>query len=285
MACVKRSAASARLLAMAVSRRKSCAWKPPRALGVEVRKEGIVLVFEDQRRVETRREPLGERRVADAGRALDSDVPNGWSVAKYSLIRAVRPGYQRLSTGAPMRTDRLELRLLRLPLVRISRPASGGRTGARSCSSAVSRRLNGLGECVADADPFYSGETTETCWQSSSGYLAPRVLGSRFGCAARSGRRCDRPRPPHGEGGSRDGRVGSPRTPQGQPLSALLGGVRAAMPSGVSIGIEASVDALLERIDDGAGRRLPARQDQDQAWLGRRRRSSACATASATICR
>ena len=60
----------------------------------------------------------------------------------------------------------------------------------------------------------------------------------------------------------------------GVPLwQQIGGGARREIPCGVSIGVQDSVDQLLDKIRDGARCRLPAHQDEDQARLGRRRRS------------
>ena len=58
----------------------------------------------------------------------------------------------------------------------------------------------------------------------------------------------------------------------GVPLwKQIGGGARREIPCGVSIGIQDSVEQLLEKIEARTGRRLPAHQDEDQAGLGRGR--------------
>src|SRR5690348_18160640 len=39
------------------------------------------------------------------------------------------------------------------------------------------RSLVGWGECASPAQPFYCGETTDTCWQILGEYLVPMLLG------------------------------------------------------------------------------------------------------------
>jgi hypothetical protein len=46
-----------------------------RALGIEIREEGILGLVEDERCVEPRAQPVCETRLADANRALDGNVP------------------------------------------------------------------------------------------------------------------------------------------------------------------------------------------------------------------
>ena len=59
-----------------------------------------------------------------------------------------------------MRIDRIELRLLRLPLVRFFE-TSFGRVHERAflLVTVDGDGASGLGECVADANPYYSAET------------------------------------------------------------------------------------------------------------------------------
>src|SRR5215208_2792520 len=75
----------------------------------------------------------------------------------------------------------MELRLLRLPLVRFFE-TSFGRVDERTfvLVTVEENGAVGVGECVADANPFYSSETTRTAWHIISEFLAPIVLGRAF---------------------------------------------------------------------------------------------------------
>ncbi len=149
-----------------------------------------------------------------------------------------------------MNIDRLELRLLRLPLVHPFE-TSVGRTDARRfvLVTLESDGICGYGECVADADPYYSSETTETAWHIIGDFLAPVVLGTQFGhprdvypaMAAVRGHNMAKAAV---EMACWDVYARQAAT----PLSRLLGGVRSAIPAGVSIGIEASLERLAERV-------------------------------------
>ena len=80
-----------------------------------------------------------------------------------------------------MHIDRLELRLCRLPLVSFFE-TSFGRSYDRSF---LLVRLSGdghdgWGEAVAEANPYYSSETTETAWHIITGFIAPRLLSATF---------------------------------------------------------------------------------------------------------
>ncbi len=150
-----------------------------------------------------------------------------------------------------MRIDRLELRLVRLPLVNFFE-TSFGRVYDRTF---LVVRLDGegtagLGECVADDNPYYSAETTETAWHVITGFLAPLVLGVEF----------DHPRAVFPAMGRVRGHHMAKAAIEmaawdlyakmrGEPLSRVLGGTRTAIASGVSIGIQDSLEQLGERIE------------------------------------
>ena len=150
------------------------------------------------------------------------------------------------------------------------------RTTARSCSCTVDGDgAVGLGECVADADPYYSAETTETAWHIISDFLAPLVLGRAFAHprdvlpALRA-----RPRPPHGQGGRRDGGVGSAtRSSSGVPLWQAARRQRARPDRVGRVDRHPGLARRARRAGRGRARgRLPAHQDQDQAGVGHRGR-------------
>jgi O-succinylbenzoate synthase len=154
-----------------------------------------------------------------------------------------------------VRIERLELRLLRLPLVRFFE-TSFGRVYDRQflLVTVEGDGERGLGECVADGNPFYSAETTGTAWHIISEFLAPLVLGKRF----------DHPREVYPALAAIRGNQMAKAAiemaawdlaarQRGVSLSTLLGQgqgeVRASIESGVSIGIQDSIDELLERIE------------------------------------
>jgi O-succinylbenzoate synthase len=108
----------------------------------------------------------------------------------------------------------------------------------------------GYGECVADSNPFYSAETTLTAWHIITQFIAPFVLGREFPHPRGV---FDALRPIRGHNmakaavemaawdlWSRQQRI---------PLARALGGTRASIESGVSIGIQPSIDELVERVE------------------------------------
>ena len=80
-----------------------------------------------------------------------------------------------------MRIERIELRLLRLPLVRFFE-TSFGRVYDRTFLLAriEGEGHEGWGEGVAEANPYYSSETTETAWHVIAEFIAPLVIGVPF---------------------------------------------------------------------------------------------------------
>lgn len=150
-----------------------------------------------------------------------------------------------------MRIERLELRLCRLPLVSFFE-TSFGRTHERSflLVRLEGDGCEGWGEAVAEANPYYSSETTETAWHIITGFLAPRLLGHYF----------DHPRDVFPALRAVRGHNMAKAAVEmaawdlyaritKQPLSRLLGGTQARIASGVSIGIQDSLDELAAKIE------------------------------------
>ncbi len=77
-----------------------------------------------------------------------------------------------------MKLERIEVRRLTLPL-RTPFETSFGRTEVKQflLVSASADGVTGLGECVADVDPFYLPETNETVLHVLRDFLAPIALG------------------------------------------------------------------------------------------------------------
>ena len=149
-----------------------------------------------------------------------------------------------------MRIDRLDLRLCRLPLVAFFE-TSFGRVYDRSF---LLVRLEGdgqegWGEGVAEGNPYYSSETTETAWHIITGFIAPRVVGRSF----------EHPReifealaPIRGHNMAKAAVEMAAwdlyARLVAKPLGAVLGGTRRRIASGVSIGIQDTLEQLTEKI-------------------------------------
>ena len=79
------------------------------------------------------------------------------------------------------RIERLRLRLVRLPLVAFFETSFARVYDKTFILTALEGDgVEGLGECVADADPYYGAETNVTAWHVIKDFLAPLVLGRTF---------------------------------------------------------------------------------------------------------
>src|ERR1700730_5082089 len=150
-----------------------------------------------------------------------------------------------------MRIDRIDLTLVRLPLIRSFRTSSSRKSQIDHILVRVEADgAVGWGECASPSDPYYCPETSETCWHILKDFLAPRVVGrdwesiddliAVFGPIK----------------GNQFARAGLEMAcwdllavREGVPLAKLLGGRRSEIHSGVSLGIEREVGPLLDQID------------------------------------
>jgi len=149
-----------------------------------------------------------------------------------------------------MQIDRLELRLLKLPLVHFFE-TSFGRIHDKHF---IVVRLDGdgvagYGECVAEQDPYYSADTNETVWHIVSEFIVPRVVGKSFShprevFPALKAIRGHNMAKAAVEMAAWDLFARRQQT----PLSKVLGGTRDRIASGVSIGIQDSLDQLAEKV-------------------------------------
>ena len=150
-----------------------------------------------------------------------------------------------------MRIDRIELRVVRLPLVR-SFETSFGRIDSRTFLVITVEQdgLRGFGECVADVDPYYSAETTTTARHIIADFIAPLVLGRAFEHPSNV---FDALRIIRGHNMAKAAVEMAAwdlfARLERRPLSAVLGGSRTEIEAGVSIGIQPTVEHLLERVE------------------------------------
>jgi O-succinylbenzoate synthase len=148
------------------------------------------------------------------------------------------------------RIERLRLRLIRLPLVAFFE-TSFGRIYEKTfiLVSLDGHGAAGLGECVADVDPYYSPETNVTAWHAIKDFLAPLLLGRTFEHPRDVFPALSRVR------GHNMAKAAVEMAAwdlaarlENAPLSRLLGGTRAEIASGVSIGIQDSLDDLAAKV-------------------------------------
>ncbi len=147
--------------------------------------------------------------------------------------------------------DRLELRLLKLPLVHFFE-TSFGRIYDKHfiVVRAFGDGVVGYGECVAEQDPYYSAETNDTCWHIIRDFIAPRVVGAAFAhprdvFPALKAIRGHNMAKAAVEMAAWDLYARQQR----EPLQRVLGGTRDRIASGVSVGIQDSLDQLEAKVE------------------------------------
>lgn len=107
----------------------------------------------------------------------------------------------------------------------------------------------GWGECASPTDPYYCGESTWSCWQVLGEYLAPMLLGRPWNHPEDAARLTAK------VSGNHFARAGLDMAcwdlygqRRAEPLAELLGAHADAVPAGVSLGIEPTIDALLAQV-------------------------------------
>jgi len=149
-----------------------------------------------------------------------------------------------------MRIEQIEIRHVRLPLVQPF-VTSFGREEVRQTIVVAARGegLIGWGEAPTSSGPWYEYETVETCWHVLRDFLAPMVVGRDVAGPEDAVPLMARVRGHHMAKMGLEAAVWDLLgQAQGQSISQMLGGVRERVPVGVSIGIQESLPALLDRI-------------------------------------
>ncbi|MBE7557369.1 MAG: o-succinylbenzoate synthase [Anaerolineales bacterium] len=150
-----------------------------------------------------------------------------------------------------MKIERIELHHISQPLVAPFRTSFGTQV-TRPCIlvAVYSEGLVGWGECVAADDPGYSYETVQTAWHILSDFLIPPTLGQTVTTPQEVTARYQWVRGhPMAKAGLENAVWDLLAQAEGVSLSKLLGGVRERVEVGVSIGIQPTLEAQLERVD------------------------------------
>jgi O-succinylbenzoate synthase len=150
-----------------------------------------------------------------------------------------------------MKIEAITLRELHMPLVHFFE-TSFGRTYSRRILLLTTHcdGVDGWGECVAGEDPFYSCEWIETAWPTIKHYLAPAILGKTLHSARESVPLMARVRGHRMAKAAVENALWDAEAKQKeQPLWKLLGGTRREIECGVSIGIQESIEVLLQKIE------------------------------------
>jgi O-succinylbenzoate synthase len=147
----------------------------------------------------------------------------------------------------------VELFLVRLPLIRPFTTSSHTKDHLEHILirvSDASTGAEGWGECASASDPYYCSETTESSWHILRDFLSPSVLGVSWDHPDDAARTWQKVR------GNNFAKAGLEMAcwdlfarSLDQSLAEALGGTRPEIHSGVSLGIEPTVDAILEQVE------------------------------------
>jgi O-succinylbenzoate synthase len=145
----------------------------------------------------------------------------------------------------------LALREIRLPLQEPFRISSGVCTERRILLLELTDAdgVSVWAECVAGELPNYSAETIDTAWHAITTWIAPRVLGRTLPGpeAVHDVLARDFRGHPMAKAAVEMGCWALSAERAGVPLARRLGGTRAGVPTGISLGIQATPEALVER--------------------------------------
>ena len=149
-----------------------------------------------------------------------------------------------------MRIERIEIRYTKMELVTSFETSMGVETHEHHIHVRVDGEgVTGWGECVVEDIPLYSSETVDTAWHVLRDCLVPAVLGRTIGHVDEATALWARFR------GHRMAKAGLESAlwdalakGKGLSLAKLLGGVRDRVPVGVSVGLQASPEALVKKV-------------------------------------
>jgi O-succinylbenzoate synthase len=149
-----------------------------------------------------------------------------------------------------MKIEAITLREIQMPLVHFFETSFGRIYGRRILLlTAHGEGADGWGECVADEGPFYSSEWVDTAWATMQRFLLPAVLGKTLASATDCVALMARVRGHRMAKAAVENALWDAEAKQKQqPLWQLLGGSRQEIACGVSIGIQDSIEQLLEKI-------------------------------------
>lgn len=148
--------------------------------------------------------------------------------------------------------DEVRIRLLRMPLVRFFETSFGRTTERRIVLiEVVQDGISGWGEVTAGEHPFFNEEWTLSAYEIVKEYVAPKLIGRKLDSAAEVGALSAGIRGHNMARGGVECAVWDLEARlRNEPLwKRIGGGAREAISCGVSIGIQDTVDELLERID------------------------------------
>ena len=150
-----------------------------------------------------------------------------------------------------MKIEAITLRELHMPLVHFFETSFGRVYDRRTMLVTVHcDGVDGWGECVSDAHPFYNEEFVDSTWLVLRQYLIPALLGKTLATGADCVPLFERVRGNRMAKGALENALWEAESKQKNvPLWKLIGGSAREIPTGVSIGIQDSVDQLMGKIE------------------------------------
>src|ERR1051325_3847764 len=149
------------------------------------------------------------------------------------------------------RIERIVLREIRLALKEPFRISSGIVSERRICLLELTNAdgTTAWSECVAGEYPNYSPETIDTAWIAIRDWLAPRVLDRLFDGPSQVAAALDHQIRGHNmaKAAIEMGCWGVAAQLDGVPLARTIGGTRDRVATGISLGIQVSSAALVQR--------------------------------------
>jgi o-succinylbenzoate synthase len=153
--------------------------------------------------------------------------------------------------GMRLQVEGIELREIELPLKYPFETSFGRTTRRRILIVKVLDRSGavGYGECTAPEDPFYNHETIDTAWLIISQHVAPLLEAIAVERADQVNSALSRIRGNRMAKGSVEAALWDLESRlAGKPLWQHIGGTRSEIACGVSIGLQETTDALLEKV-------------------------------------
>ena len=145
----------------------------------------------------------------------------------------------------------IKLREIRLPLREPFRISSGTVTVRRILLLELTDAsgVRTWSECVAGESPNYTAETIDTAWIAITQWVAPRVVGARFAHPGDVHAALEKNFRGHNmaKAAVEMGIWGIAAERERLPLSKLIGGTRTSIPTGISLGIERTPEALVKK--------------------------------------
>ncbi|MEK6300297.1 MAG: o-succinylbenzoate synthase [Acidobacteriota bacterium] len=150
-----------------------------------------------------------------------------------------------------LQLERIELREIELPLKWPFETSFGRTTKRRIMIVRVFDKsgASGYGECTAPEDPFYNHETIDTAWLIVTGFVAPLLSTAKVERAEDVNEALSRIRGNRmAKGGVEAAIWDLEANLAGKPLWQHIGGTQTEITCGVSIGLQKTKEALLEKV-------------------------------------